>query len=414
MIDETISMWRSHTVQQQSLVLVPLLLLVWLQLFEMSNDAVIVSAAGVGFRVNLRGERSKGFLSKFRYNGVVGSGKRGKKNVEPADDDVGEFGLGDMIQVDFRGQLESHILGSSSNEEQRRRRDSVAVATQPLIRILLPKCPVNVFAGCHYDFSRRWYGATSLIGRVNISLNGQDGGCFRKRLTPASVDVCGERQLLDARLMAGEVAVAWQGARSLLLSQEPEAEGGVIEPLLTTLVRTRVDSAGQSALSVSIPLHRRLQYRCTLCRNSLPASAVDDVLPELTQALGTWWAPDLSLGAGGDLEAYNGVILPHPLRGAGGRLDFRLYAARRRSATFADDGEAPSTILSLELSDVTVKSVTGIRLEAQLERPLESAQLCIIQQLKRRCEPISPKKVVQHTRCKLKEVERHFRPSRSL
>lgn len=262
------------------------------------------------------------------------------------------------MHFDFSGKLDLHVLGPTPD------RLDETPSTMALIRTRQRLWP-ELFVGLRYDLARSNVGITAVLTSLRWRRPPMLRHPFFNFFWPTSLNIAAEQGLLEA-YTSSSLAIQWQN---------PE------EPSMTSAIRADFDSK-QSAISLVMPLHRRLSYECQF---------VSDIqLPPPTTIGDAWWMPDLSLGANGRLESKSSAVLHHPLRDRDARLGVRL-AAGRSLMNFAGE---PTTSLRLELTDMLPTTVTGVRLQAELEHPLDSLRLSIVQQVAAPV-PILPKIVIE-------------------
>jgi hypothetical protein len=173
-----------------------------------------------------------------------------------------------------------------------------------------------------------------------------------------------------------------------------------------------------------VPLHRRFSYEYKIVSDSLVVPAMlsflepatvsyDDYennlsaaslssrpsarnpgrpsgfhLPEPTQLNDddtAWWLPDLTLHASGLIDARNRVVFPHPTRLYDGRAAVRFGIRRhllwgQQTDLLAGGGAEPVTALAIELQDMQSHAINAVRIQTELERPLEALRLAFVQQ----------------------------------
>jgi hypothetical protein len=235
---------------------------------------------------------------------------------------------------------------------------------------------------------------------------------FLSRLLPAGWKVQAEHCLQDEREFAGQVAVDWEN------NEATSSPGG-------PSVMARIDSTGKQDVSVTVPLHQRLQVQWKVS-NDITDEVPPVAVPQKGDGSGDdnekeWWMPDIRIDALGRMETKNEAWLPSPALfgppGGGGRVGVRLFVSRRlnwNAMGFANDGRESQTLLKLEVQAVSggtsssrsrsrtsvmpadtgidttnylqvlqegqYKSITTARLETCLERPLQAARLFLLQE----------------------------------
>jgi hypothetical protein len=262
------------------------------------------------------------------------------------------------------------------------------------------------FVGIHYDFGRCWYGATRFWNHWHF------GGA-----APVSVECTVDRSILDGADRTAEVAVRWR---------RTAAFAGVLP---SASFHGRVESmTGTASLTFQLPLHRRIAYEFRIVSDSLVVppmlsflaptafGQIDDEddasaassptrssarnlgrpkgfhLPEPTQLSGgdddddaTWWLPDLTLHASGVIDARNRVVFPHPTRLYDGRAAVRFGIRRnllwgQQSPDLMGEGAEAATAVAIELQDMQTLAINSVRIQTELERPLEALRLSLVQQ----------------------------------
>lgn len=343
-----------------------------------------------------------------------------------------------FLRLDLSGRAQCHLLGPVVL-------DAPTTTTRPMIRTTAGPFPaLAVVVGADYDFSQRWYGATRLLASlgwhkqstasssitssnmaVAVAMDTDDrtdadydeqGNVYQSgtvtpasasapssdvmkkpfflsRLVPAGWKVQTEHSLVDDREFSGQVALDWDNNGS-------QDKGG---PCLLA----RIDTTGKTGVSVTVPLHQRLQVQWKVSNNDIMHS--DELLTRRGGSSGSttggeekeWWMPDIRVDALGLMESKNEAWFPSPLSPRG-RVGLRLFASRRlnwNAMGFANDQTMESrTFLKLEVqavsgsssSSVRVEdatnyslrgqSITTARFETELERPVSTARLFLLQE----------------------------------
>ena len=244
------------------------------------------------------------------------------------------------------------------------------------------KGPLSIFGKVHYDFSKHWYGATRILTTLRWSSNSFKANHPRQpkssRFLPANIDLRGERGLLNAGDLAGQVNVRWKAPSTI------EANAG-------TFLKARLDSSGGAALSTVLMPHPRFNCRLKLtnkaaplpkyCRRPLERNASesnDDESP--------WWFPDIRVNAFGEAETRNEARFSSPswMKPSSEHVAFRFVARRKLDwnalGFAAGDDREPSTVVRLELTSGNMQSTTTARMEMQLEHPVRSTRMSLLQE----------------------------------
>ena len=321
-----------------------------------------------------------------------------------------DLALDDVLHVDVSGDLQVHVFGPFSEpaawngpSTTSGRVDFAGVDTSSRQGTTValfrgrPSSPSpwwwvlpNWFVGLHYDFAASWYGATRVWSNCQWTVPTlfPHQNPWLRRLVPRSLDVTVDRSVVDSTDRVGQAVLRWP----VHAEEGSDYDSSGNDDNECTSLAARIESSGSSSLSLQVPLHRRLLYHCTLEsdwleESSSPAAGLGGFPLAKTTVLDgeAWWLPDVTLKANGRLESRNAAVFPHPQRPLDGRIGVRLMASRRLlwddSPGFFATTEPSTTSLCVEVQDLQELAITGVRLHAELERPLESWRLAVVQQL---------------------------------
>ena len=256
-----------------------------------------------------------------------------------------------MLHVDFSGQFETKIFGPHADDEP----------LAPLFETKESQSLPAFLVGCHYDFSRSRFGATSIEAALRWRSRFQ-----RQTLGPSLVEVRTRKDLLDNGGHGQECMLQWD-----ILDRSP-----AVIMMERACKLTRV--------SCRVPLHARVDYLMRVTSNA------DGGLQKENFEAQDWWLPNVLIRPDGILESCNSATVRNPIRHHGRRRDLGIRFLVRRQLNWSvfpvgdqnADDEA-RTLLAVELQelDAPQSSSFNLRVQTLLERPLESLHLSIVQQL---------------------------------
>ena len=270
----------------------------------------------------------------------------------------------DLLKLDMTGKVQCHVLGPP-DEDPRSERALVPFVKTP--------GPPTVIVGANYDFSHRRLGVTRFLTTLRWKRNVERNNVL-PYILPIRLDVSAEHALVGDRDYAAELQVDWESNVDRL----------------ATFIKARLDSRGITGLSFFVPFHRRFQWQGKLT-SSIPQKPDPSFeLPppsRTTNRDNPWWVPDIRINALGHVESNNEAWFNSPFRNEqqqDSRLGFRLAIRRRlqwRALGLPSDDYEPDTTLRLEIRGVNAQTMATARLEAELERPLQSIRLAVLQEL---------------------------------
>lgn len=235
-----------------------------------------------------------------------------------------------FLKVDLSGRLHCHLCGPIDG------------TVEPL---LSRKSGPTWSLGLAYDL--RNVDATRLLTRLS----------WKQPNQPWLVRLSGERGILQPQAQALEVSCQYRDKVSLQARAEPNHS---------------------SFLSCCLPLTRRLSWQGKLRRLSAVSHRSDD-----SSHNDHSWIPDVTLDTQGRLHCENRVWLRPPWTTA--RLGLRCSVRRTLYDVWNDTTEG--TLLRVEAKHDDPALTTALRLDAVLERPMETAQLAIVQEARIRGPP---------------------------
>jgi hypothetical protein len=302
------------------------------------------------------------------------------------------------------GWSKSKQSSQSTTMSSRRSRSMDAVPTETFTDIVTDTSSIDNQDDDQqgYDYDDMYHSLPAFASNTAAAVVMKKPSKFWSRLLPAGWKVQAEHCLQDEREFAGQVAVDWENNQATNSPVGPSA-------------MARIDSTGKKDVSVTVPLHQRLQVQWKVSNDIM-----DDVpaaMPQKGSSGGDdnekeWWMPDIRIDALGRMESKNEAWLPSSFGPpGGGRLGARLFVSRRlnwNAMGFANNGMESQTLLKLEVQAISggsrsrrgvlldtgidttnylqllqggpSKSITTARLETCLERPLQAARLFLLQE----------------------------------
>ena len=340
-------------------------------------------------------------------------------NADKARNDAFPINLEDVLRFEFSGKLNFHLVGSTQEDgiQSTLTLDQDVDVDKPISIDVMPQAPTtkpllavrqpwpNVFLGVNYNLSKLDETRVS----STIQWLPQQMRRVKRKLIPSSLHVCVEKKLLpifNRKNPSPQTETTNQVANDDIRAEFAVQWGSHTNRDYdsTSSMTARLESLSRSSLSVVLPIHKRLFYEYRLLAdpdvagNELPELTVDRQASSSQQddanpgTGASWWLPELTVRASGEIESNNEGVFVHPLN-KDRRISFRLVSSSQLLQRLfmggnnffgdADAGHGTDTRFCLELQDVGRRSLRGVRMEAELERPVQSFRLSLLHHVAR-------------------------------